>query len=43
MSQWAFVMAAYGLTLLATVGLIVASWTSMRRAEADAETSKRRP
>jgi len=43
MNQWAFVLAAYGLTLLATCGLIVASWNSMRRAEAEAEASKRRP
>jgi heme exporter protein D len=43
MNQWAFVIGAYGLTLLATVALIVASWTSMRRSEAAAEASKRRP
>ena len=43
MNQWVFVIAAYGLTLLATVGLIGASWTSMRRAEAEADAAKRRP
>jgi hypothetical protein len=43
MSQWAFVIAAYGLTLFATVGLIGASWASMRHAEAEADAAKRRP
>ena len=43
MNQWMFVIAAYGLTLLAAAGLIVASWTSMRRAEAEAEAARRRP
>ena len=43
MNQWAFVIAAYALTLLATVGLIAASWASMRRAEAEADAAKRRP
>lgn len=42
MSQWAFVFAAYGLALLATVGLILWSYLSMRNAEADAEAVKRR-
>ena len=43
MNQWAFVFAAYGLTLLATAGLVVTAWASMRRAEAEAEAVKRRP
>lgn len=43
MSQWPFVFAAYGLVVLATVGLIVASFLSMRGAESDAESVKRRP
>ena len=43
MNQWAFVIIAYGLTLLATAGLVVASWMSMRRAEAQAEAVKRTP
>ena len=42
MSQWTFVIAAYGVTLLATAVLIAVSWASMRRAEAEAEASKRR-
>ena len=43
MNQWAFVLAAYGLTLLATAGLVAGSWASMRRAEAAAEATKRKP
>ncbi len=43
MNQWAFVIAAYGLVALATLGLISWSFLSMRSAEADAEAVKRRP
>jgi len=43
MNQWAFVLAAYGLVLGTTAMLIVLAWRSMRRAEAEAETLKRRP
>lgn len=43
MNQWQFVIAAYALVGLATVGLILSSWRSMRAAEADAEAMKRRP
>ena len=43
MNQWAFVTAAYGLAALATVGLVVWAYLSMRQAEADAEAVKRRP
>ncbi|WP_268828568.1 hypothetical protein [Sphingomonas cremea] len=42
MSQWTFVVAAYGLATLATVGLVVVSLLSMRGAESDAEAVKRR-
>lgn len=42
MNQWAFVTAAYGLTLLAMVVMMVWSWFAMRRAEADAVAAKRR-
>jgi hypothetical protein len=42
MSQWAFVLAAYGLAALATLGLIGWSFLAMRAAEADAEAVKRR-
>jgi hypothetical protein len=43
MNQWAFVIAAYGLVAMATVGLVVWSHRSMRKAEAEAEAAKRRP
>ena len=38
MSHWPFIIGAYALTLLGTIGLIVWSWASMRRAEREAET-----
>ena len=43
MNQWSFVIAAYGLVALATIGLVVWAYQSMRKAEADAEAVKRRP
>ena len=43
MNPWAFVIAAYGLVGLATVGLVLWAWLSMRAAEAGAEAAKRRP
>ena len=42
MNQWTFVMAAYGLVGLATIGLIAWSYAGMRSAEANAEAAKRR-
>ncbi len=42
MNQWAFVLAAYGLVALATLGLILWAWLAMRSAEAEAEAVKRR-
>ena len=33
MNHWAFVTAAYALTLAATVGLVLANWRAMRAAE----------
>jgi hypothetical protein len=42
MSQWAFVVAAYGVTAVATLALIAWAFLSMRSAEADAEALKRR-
>ena len=42
MNQWSFVIAAYGLVALASAGLILWAWRSMRSAEADAEAVKRR-
>ncbi len=41
MNHWAFVLAAYAVTLLATAGLLVWSFASMRKAEAAAEELKR--
>ena len=37
MNQWAFVTAAYGVTLAGTVALVVASFVAMRRAERGGE------
>jgi hypothetical protein len=42
MNQWAFVLAAYGVVVVATLALILLSWAAMRRAEADAEAVRRR-
>ena len=41
MNHWAFVTAAYGVTLLGTAGLAGWAWLSMRRAEAAAESLRR--
>jgi hypothetical protein len=41
MNQWAFVLAAYGVVSVATLGLIGWSYLSMRGAEADADSAKR--
>ncbi len=42
MNPWPFVVAAYGIALLATAALLLASFASMRRAEADAESLRDR-
>ena len=42
MSQWAFVIAAYGAAGFATAGLVAWAFLSMRKAEGDAEAAKRR-
>ena len=42
MSQWSFVIAAYGIVAVATLGLIGWAWAAMRRAEANAATVKQR-
>ena len=42
MNQWTFVMAAYGLVALATAGLVLWSYLSMRGAEAEADAARRR-
>ena len=42
MNAWPFVFAAYGVTGAATLGLLVWAWRSMRAAEAQADSLKRR-
>ena len=42
MSHWSFVTAAYAIALLATAGLLVWAFVSMRRAETAAEALKRK-
>ena len=41
MSQWAFVTAAYAVALVATIGLLLWAWSSMRSFEAAADELKR--
>ena len=41
MNQWSFVLAAYGVTALATIVLLVASWRAMGRAEAAADAVRK--
>ena len=41
MNQWAFVIAAYGVTAVGTIGLLLLSWWSMQSAEAAADALKR--
>ncbi|MCY7398659.1 MAG: heme exporter protein CcmD [Sphingomonas bacterium] len=40
MNQWSFVLAAYGVTALATIVLVVATWRAMRRAEAAVDAAR---
>ncbi|WP_283938153.1 hypothetical protein [Sphingomonas brevis] len=42
MNQWAFVIAAYAVAGVATIGLVASSYLAMRKAEGDAEAAKRR-
>ncbi len=42
MNHWPFIIAAYALTILGTLGVTLWSWAAMRRAEADAEALGRR-
>ena len=42
MEPWPFVIAAYGLTIVATATLLLASWRSMRRAEASEREARER-
>jgi hypothetical protein len=41
MNPWPFVIAAYSVTILATAGLVLWSYASMRRSEAAAAAFKR--
>jgi hypothetical protein len=41
MNQWSFVLAAYGVVIIATIVLLIASWRAMRGAEAAAEAVRR--
>jgi hypothetical protein len=41
MNQWSFVLAAYGVVIIATIVLLLASWRAMRGAEAAAEAVRR--
>jgi hypothetical protein len=42
MNPWPFVTAAYGVAMLATGGLLLWAYASMRRAEAAADSLKRK-
>ena len=41
MNQWPFVIAAYAVTITATLALLIWAYRSMRRAEAAADLLKR--
>lgn len=40
MNHWPFIIGAYGLTILGTVGVTLWSWSAMRRAEAEADAMR---
>jgi heme exporter protein D len=40
LDHWPFVLAAYGLTVIGTLALVLWSWLAMRRAEARRERSR---
>ena len=42
MNQWNFVIAAYAVVGVATIGLIGWAWRAMHRAEVEAEAAKTR-
>ncbi|HEX8643487.1 MAG TPA: heme exporter protein CcmD [Allosphingosinicella sp.] len=43
MNHWPFILGAYALTVLATLGLLGGSWAAMRRAERQADAAGRTP
>ena len=42
MNPWPFVIAAYAVTIAATLGLLLWCFTTMHRAESEADSLKRR-
>ena len=40
MNHWPFILAAYAISFVAVVALVVASYAAMRRAEAEADALK---
>ncbi len=42
LDQWLFVYAALGVTLVATLALVISSWIAMRRAEKRREETRRK-
>jgi len=40
-NHWPFILAAYGLTLAATLGVVGWSWSAMRKAETEADNLRR--
>ena len=42
MNHWSFVIASYGVTLLATAALLLWAWRSMRRAERRSDALRRK-
>jgi len=42
LDQWDFVLLAYGLGVIALIGLIVWAWRAMRRAEMRRDATRRR-
>lgn len=41
MTHWPFILAAYAVSAAGTLLLVLTSWTGMRRAEAEAEATRR--
>jgi len=42
MNHWPFIIAAYAVTIIGTLGVVNASFTAMRRAERQADALSRR-
>ncbi len=41
MNHWPFIIAAYALTIIGTLGVTLWSWNARRRAEADVDALRR--